>query len=120
MLILGPLHLVRGGKGGYVPYYPDLKVVGWKSNYKSVQRMLNWLKKEKLEDDVVQTYLDTIHIICQQLNRDPDAVISLARENSFTVTDALSEAMRNAGANDNELNIRLAQTITFLAENGAW
>jgi hypothetical protein len=103
-----------------MPHYPALKVVGWTSSYKSVQKLLKWLRKQKCGEDINRTYLDSIHFLCQCLGKNPDEVVALAKSSRWDVTDTFSSAMKKAGMGKQEQDIRLAQVITFLSKNRAF
>jgi hypothetical protein len=101
-------------------YYPDLRVVGWTSSYKSVQQALNKLKKKKYTDGQAGAFLDSILLLCNCTGKDPDEIVGLGRSCSKQTTDAVVTFMNKHDFSKDELNFRLACVVTFLDCNKAF
>ena len=103
-----------------MPYYPELKVVGWTSSYKSVQKFLNSMKKDKLNDEQADACLDSIFMLCQSTGENPDEIVARGKSRWSETTDALEAYLKRQHATKEELNFRLACTIDFLGLNKAF
>lgn len=103
-----------------MPYYPDLKVVGWTSSYKSIQKSLDRLKKEKFNDEQAEIFLDTIWLLCQSLDKNPDEIVAHGKSRWSETTDAFTHFLKRLNVSEAELNFRLSCVITFLSWNKAF
>ena len=59
-----------------MPLYPELKVVGWTSGYRSIQKYLNGMKKEKESEEMVDLSLNAIAMLCKMAGQNPDEIIA--------------------------------------------
>jgi hypothetical protein len=103
-----------------MPHYPSLKVVGWTSSYKSVQKYLNWLRKEKFDDQAASRALQCIDLLVEHMGMDPDQIVALGKKEGVTTTASFGEALGKLDLDKETVNMVLSQAVVFLAENGAW
>ena len=59
-----------------MPLYPELKVVGWTSGYRSIQKYLNGMKKDKESEEMIDLSLDAIAMLCGVVRQNPDEIIA--------------------------------------------
>lgn len=103
-----------------MPYYPELKIVGRTSSYKSIQKSLNRLKKEKFNDQQLEIFLDNICLLCQILDENPDEIVAHGKSHWIETTDAFTDFLKNQNVGEDELDFRLSCVITFLGWNRAF
>jgi hypothetical protein len=103
-----------------MPYYPELKVVGWTSSYKSVQKFLDSLKKDRLSDEEATACLDSIFMLCKSTAKNPDEIVALGKSHWYETTGALKAYLDGLNVTKDEMNFRLACVIDFLALNKAF
>ncbi|MDG6980726.1 MAG: hypothetical protein JRN51_06375, partial [Nitrososphaerota archaeon] len=53
-----------------------LKVTGWKSEYKSVQRLLNHLARRIKSEGSRECYLSWLYRYCRKVGKDPEEVVA--------------------------------------------
>ncbi len=102
-----------------MPHYPSLKVVGWTSSYKSVQKYLNWVRKEKLDDQAATVGLQCIDLLCQHMDMNPDEIVALGKKKRLTLS-SFDAALQQLGLDKEVINMALADVIIFLSESRAW
>jgi len=103
-----------------MPYYPELKVGGWTSSYKSIQKFLDRLKKDKLNDEQAKGCLDSIFMLCQSTGQNPDEIVARGKSRWAETTDALEAYLKRQNVTEEDLNFRLACAIDFLGLNKAF
>lgn len=105
-----------------MPLYPDLKVVGWTSGYRSIQKYLEGMKREKESEDMVELSLDAIAMLCTAAGQNPDEII--ASLNSHRVDSSYyyrigKNALQKLGADNQSLKFFEACFTLFLLDNRA-
>lgn len=103
-----------------MPHYPSLKVVGWTSSYKSVQKYLNWLRKEKLDDQSANAGLQCIELLCQHMGMNPDEIVGLGKKEGLDTMLSFGTVLQELGWDKKSVNAVLSQVLVFLQENRAW
>jgi hypothetical protein len=103
-----------------MPHYPSLKVVGWTSSYKSVQKYLNWLRKEKFDDQAANRALQCIDLLCQHMGMNPDQIVALGKKEGLDTTLSFGAALQELDWKQETVDMVVSQAVVFLAENGAW
>jgi len=70
----------RSGAGfftnGEKAYEPFLKTVGWKSEYRSVQKLLNHLAHRIKSEGSRECYLSWLYRFCRKIEKNPDEVVA--------------------------------------------
>jgi len=102
-----------------MPHYPSLKVVGWTSSYKSVQKYLNWLRKEELDDQAANSGLQCIDLLCQHMGMNPDEIVALGKKKRLTLS-SFGAVLQQLDMDKEVINMALADVIIFLSESRAW
>jgi len=102
-----------------MPYYPELKVVGWTSGYKSIQRLLKYLKKKRFDENGAQTVLDSVAFLCRLSCKNAYEVMAAMKECDLTIGSTFSDELRRCGADAPEIDVRNAHFLAFAFENKA-
>jgi hypothetical protein len=103
-----------------MPLYAELKVVGWTSSYVSIQKYLNYLRKNRLSDERANACLDSILLLCLSSGKDPDQIVALGKSAWSETVGALSAYLHELDVAKDELNFRLACATMFLSLNKAF
>ena len=103
-----------------MPHYPSLKVVGWTSSYKSVQKYLNWLRKEKSDEQGANRALQCIELLCQHMGMNPDQIVGLGKKEGLDTILSFGAALQEQGWDKEAVNMVLGLAMIFLQENRAW
>lgn len=113
-------------KGVGVPHYPSLKVVGWTSSYKSVQKYLNWLRKEKFDDQRALSGLRCIDLLCQRVGTNPDLIVALARKSkdrlmhNLDTLASMEKGLKEQDWDEKAIEFVTGHVVMFLSQNGVW
>jgi hypothetical protein len=106
----------RGTDGRWFEGY--LRVRGWDSEYRSVQKLLDHLsRRTKSESSRVQ-YLNTLSVVCRRERRTPDQMVRLPRREVEDVVQAYLDEMAKRDRSRKWVNVSMAQLITFFRVNG--
>lgn len=105
-----------------MPFCPELKVVGWTSGYRSIQKYLNGMKKEKESEEMVDLSLDAIAMLCKIAGQNPDEII--ASLNSRRVDSSYyykigKNGLRKLGGDEGSLKFFEACFTLFILDNNA-
>lgn len=108
-----------------MPMDETLRIVGWTSEYRSVNKWLKKLKKitKKADDQnlVAQQAVDSVSLVCRRLGKDPDRLIKDAAGRKpgedYEAVQALIATLNERGATEEEMNIRISHIIVFLDAN---
>ncbi len=103
-----------------MPSYPSLKVVGWTSSYKSVQKYLNWLRREKYDDQAANRALQCIDLLSQHMGMDPDQIVALGKKEGLDTILSFGAALQKLDWEEKLVDFVSGQALVFLRENGAW
>src|ERR1700682_4458458 len=101
---------------GEKAYEPFLKTTGWKSEYRSVQRVLNHLARRIRSEGSRDCYLSWLYRFCKKVGKSPDETIAMEpswlKEN---IQDFVDDAGVSAPATG---NLARAAMGAFLKSNG--
>lgn len=101
---------------GEKAYESFLKAVGWKSEYRSVQRLLNHLARRIKSEGSRDCYLSWLYRFCKKVGKNPEEV--LAMEPSW-IKESVQDFVDDAGTTAPETgNLARAALGAFLKSNG--
>ena len=93
-----------------------MKVVGWKSDYRSVQKLLNHLGRRTKSEGSKESYLSWLYRFCKKVGKNPDEVVGMKpvwlRENTQEFVDESGQTRGETG------NLARAALAAFLKSNG--
>jgi integrase len=101
------------GKRSFETY---LKVSDWKSEYISIQRLLNYLARKTKSEGTKTRYLEWLHKFCLSLNKNPDEIVLMSpSELKHASQDFVNDAGRS---NPDTGNNARAALLAFFKANG--
>lgn len=93
-----------------------LKATGWKSEYKSVQRLLNHLARRIKSEGSRECYLSWLYRYCRKVGKDPEEVVA---SEPLWIRESMQDFVDDAGAKTGETgNLARAALTAFLKSNG--
>ena len=93
-----------------------LKATGWKSEYKSVQRLLNHLARRIRSEGSRECYLSWLYRYCRKVGKDPEEVVA---SEPLWIRESMQDFVDDAGAKTSETgNLARAALTAFLKSNG--
>ena len=101
---------------GEKAYEPFLKATGWKSEYRSVQKLLNHLARRIKSEGSRESYLSWLYRFCRKVGKDPDEMIAM---DPTWIRETVQEFVDDSGASNPETgNLARAALTAFLKSNG--
>jgi len=101
---------------GEKAYEPFLKATGWKSEYRSVQKLLNHLARRIKSEGSRECYLSWLYRFCRKVGKDPDQMIAM---DPLWIREAVQDFVDDSGATNPETgNLSRASLTAFLKANG--
>jgi len=101
---------------GVKAYETFLKAEGWKSEYRSVQKLLNHLARRIKSEGSRDSYLSWLYRFCRSAGKSPDEVLAMGpswiRENMQDFVDGAGTTTAQTG------NLARATLAAFLKSNG--
>jgi hypothetical protein len=95
-----------------------LKVDGWTSGCRSVQRLLDHLARKTKSESSRRHYLETVASLCRREGREPDQIVGLAKGEIEDAVQAYLDSMKKKDRSTTYINVSLAQLETFFRANG--
>jgi integrase len=99
-------------------FEPILKVEGWSSEYKSVQRLLGHLGRKTKSESSRRHYLESLSSLCKSNSKSPDELVSLSKEDAQDAVQSFLDNMKKSNLSIRYINVVLAQLQTFFQVNG--
>jgi len=95
-----------------------LKVDGWSSGCRSVQRLLDHLARKTKSESSRRHYLETVASLCRKEAKEPDQIVALAKGEVEDAVQAYLDSMKKKDRSNTYINVSLAQLETFFRANG--
>jgi len=93
-----------------------MKATGWKSEYKSVQRLLNHLARRIRSEGSRECYLSWLYRYCRRVGRGPEEVVA---SEPLWIRESMQDFVDDAGSKRSETgNLARAALTAFLKSNG--
>ena len=93
-----------------------LKVTGWKSEYRSVQKLLNHLTRRTKSEGTKESYLSWLFRFCMRVGKNPDEIVAMKpswlKDNVQDFVDEVGQKRGETG------NLARASLTAFLKSNG--
>jgi integrase len=101
---------------GEKAFEPFLKATGWKSEYRSVQKLLNHLARRIKSEGSRECYLSWLYRFCKKVGKDPDEVVAMDPQ---WIRDSVQDFVDDSGISTPETgNLARAALTAFLKSNG--
>lgn len=101
---------------GEKAYESFLRATGWKSEYRSVQKLLNHLARRIKSEGSRDSYLSWLYRFCKNVGKDPDEVVAT---DPRWIRESVQEFVDDAGTTAAETgNLARAALGAFLKSNG--
>ncbi|MGA2200215.1 MAG: tyrosine-type recombinase/integrase [Nitrososphaerales archaeon] len=101
---------------GEKAYEPFLKATGWKSEYRSVQKLLNHLARRIKSEGSRESYLSWLYRFCRKVGKDPEQIIAM---DPSSIRETVQDFVDDCGASNPETgNLARAALTAFLKSNG--
>lgn len=95
-----------------------LKVEGWASGYRSVQRLLDHLARQTKSESSRRHYLETLCFLCRREGKDPDQLAAVAKAEAEGAVQSYLDRMMREDRSVRYVNTSLHQLETFFRSNG--
>lgn len=99
-------------------YLRSLEVEGWRSEWKSVQNLLNHLARKTKSEASKRNYLQIIHRFCKHYNYTPDSLIKLKKKKIEKLIQDYCDTLLNRNCSKRYINVVLHILKTFFKVNG--
>ncbi|KXB05393.1 hypothetical protein AKJ50_01065 [candidate division MSBL1 archaeon SCGC-AAA382A13] len=90
----------------------------WKSEYDSIQNLLNHLQRYTGSLKTREGYLRTVHKLCKKTNCSPDDLIELKTEEIESLIQNFGDDSADKGCGKRTVNTRMKILKTFFEVNG--
>ncbi|MDG6900958.1 MAG: hypothetical protein JRM80_03255 [Nitrososphaerota archaeon] len=95
-----------------------LKVEGWASGYRSVQRLLDHLARQTKSESSRRHYLETLCFLCRRVGKDPDQLAAVAKAGAEGAVQSYLDRMLRVDRSVRYVNTSLHQPETFFRSSG--
>jgi integrase/ribosomal protein L40E len=95
-----------------------LKLNGWMSEYKSVQRLLDHLQRKTKSESSRLRYCEAVYRLCVACGKNPDELVVTRKSKLESLAQGLLDKMRREDRSVRYINVTLAQLVSFFRVNG--
>ncbi|MCL4436321.1 MAG: tyrosine-type recombinase/integrase [Thaumarchaeota archaeon] len=95
-----------------------LKVNGWTSEYESVQRFLNHLKRKSQSESSRLVFCEILSKFCRHIETDPDKLVSMSKDEIEETVHGYLDWLKSSGISLKRIKNDRAFLISFFRENG--
>lgn len=100
-------------------YEAFLKVNGWNSDYKSIQNLLNYLKRKTKSEKSRVNYLQAVYYLCKfHKIPDPEALVSMPKQEIESKVQVFGDAYKERDLSIRYINALFEQLKSFFRANG--
>jgi len=95
-----------------------LKVSGWSSEYKSLDKALKHYKRRLGSEKTKENLLSFLKALCKFSGKNPDELVALNVSEASTIVQSFLDDLADKGRSIRYINVALAYIRTFFRENG--
>lgn len=96
----------------------ELKLTGWKSEFSSIQKLLDYLSRKTGSEASRLHYLETVYHLCKSVGKDPDELILMRRSELEQKAQSFLDKMNREKRSVRYINVNLAHLVAFFRVNG--
>ena len=99
-------------------YERELKVKGWESEDRTVQRLLDHLARKTGSESSRRSYLDTLARLCRREGKTPSELVRLRKSEAEDAVQSYLDTMLKAGVSKAWIKSSMAHLVAFFRANG--